>query len=245
MTAVRRRKRGRCGLYTKIIGCLANSRRPSGACVAGREWAASGPGQWIRPVSGRETREISWRECRLDDRGELRVLDVVEVTFRRHEPEGHQQENHLVHEEYYWRRVGRLDYSELAAAAENTGALWVNGHKTSYGLNDKVPEELSRPLASSLRLVRPEIVDLRVRTDGAGFDNPRRRVRAWFELDGHRYGLTVTDPVVEQRLRAQEDGYVETLRDAYLCVSLAMPYIHDNCCHKLIAAVITPNRAGA
>src|SRR4051812_9295660 len=42
---------------TKTIDCLANPRKLSGRCLAGKEPSGSSVGQWIRPVSARATEE--------------------------------------------------------------------------------------------------------------------------------------------------------------------------------------------
>jgi hypothetical protein len=47
---------------TKRIICLANSRKLSGRCLAGREFVDGCAGDWIRPVSSREHEEVSERE---------------------------------------------------------------------------------------------------------------------------------------------------------------------------------------
>ena len=47
----------------KRIVCLANSRKLSGRCVAGREWSEKqGAGDWIRPVSERDNQAASENE---------------------------------------------------------------------------------------------------------------------------------------------------------------------------------------
>ena len=60
------------------IVCLANSRKLSGRCVAGK--LLDGSGQWIRPVSAREHEEVSLDERRYDN-GEDPVLRDVVRTF--------------------------------------------------------------------------------------------------------------------------------------------------------------------
>ena len=53
--------------YDKTILCLANSRRPGGRCVAGKEKINNQFGGWVRPVSNRPTEEISQKEGRYKD----------------------------------------------------------------------------------------------------------------------------------------------------------------------------------
>lgn len=45
--------------YTKSFLCLANSRKPGGHCVAGRTFKKDSYTGWLRPVSTRNTHEIS------------------------------------------------------------------------------------------------------------------------------------------------------------------------------------------
>ncbi len=72
----------------KRILCLANSRKLSGRCIAGREIMNKLPGPWIRPVSGREHQEVSEQERHYQDGSDPMVLDVIDVPLV--EPRPHQ-----------------------------------------------------------------------------------------------------------------------------------------------------------
>ncbi len=63
----------------KRILCLANSRKTSGRCIAGREITETGAGAWIRPVSGRGSGEISEEDRRYADGRTAQVLDLISL----------------------------------------------------------------------------------------------------------------------------------------------------------------------
>jgi hypothetical protein len=224
--------------YTKRIVCLANSRKLSGRCLAGREVAGSGFGAWIRPISDRPDHEISEEDRRYEDGTMPRLLDIVDVTMKAARPENHQQENHLIDDGYYWERRGSTSWKSLQAAVEDPdGSLWVNGDSSSYGQNDRVGDEETAALRRSLYLVRPTKLSISVAVEGGGLYPAKRKVRATFELCGHTYCVAVTDPVVESRHLAGPDGDT-AVPDALLCVSLGEPF--KGHAYKLVAAVITP-----
>ena len=77
----------------KRILCLANSRKLSGRCVAGREIVNSQAGAWIRPVSDREHQEVSEEEQRYEDGTRPQVLDVIHLPLIEQRPHQFQQEN--------------------------------------------------------------------------------------------------------------------------------------------------------
>jgi hypothetical protein len=77
-----------------------------------------------------------------------------------------------------------------------------------------------------------------VAVEGADFNNPKRKVRARFRLNGESYVVAVTDPVVAREYLAKDDGEYP-VDVALLCVSIGEPY--QGYCYKLAAAVITPD----
>ena len=219
----------------KRIVCLANSRKLSGRCIAGREWQGGRAGGWIRPVSDREGQEVSEYERQYEDGSDPRVLDVIDVPLMEAQPRGWQTENWLLDPEYYWVKVGRFSALELPAMADPVEPLWIDGYNTHNGRNDKVPLEASVSADGSLRLIQVERLELRVYRPGEAFGNRKRRVQGWFKHAGAEYGLWVTDPGFERRYLAKLDGVYE-LGECYVTVSLGEPY--KDACYKLIAAII-------
>ena len=66
--------------YKKTIVCLANSKKMSGRCIAGKELdARSRLGGWVRPVSNRETQEISEDERAYENGKDPKVLDIFKL----------------------------------------------------------------------------------------------------------------------------------------------------------------------
>src|SRR5687767_9109418 len=128
--------------YTKTIVCLANSRKPSGRCVAGREMTSSTIGGWIRPVSSRATQEISEHERNYSDGRDPSLLDIIEIPMLTPQPHNHQTESHLIDPTQYWVQRARMSWQQLQTAVEDpAGPLWLNTSSSSQGLNDRVPEE--------------------------------------------------------------------------------------------------------
>jgi len=193
-------------------------------------------------VSARPTQEISEEERRYQDGTDPKVLDVIAIEMTGAQPQHHQQENHLIDDGYYWVKQHTISWRDLQAAVEDpAGTLWLNGYSSSYGHNDRVPEDRSSCLSRSLYLVRPDELTLVVASEGGGFGPARRRVRARFDLYGQRYCVVVTDPWMERQCLAGNDGETE-IDDALLCVSLGESF--HGFAYKLAAAVITRQRAG-
>ena len=227
--------------HVKRILCLANSRKLSGRCVAGREFDGQRAGPWIRPVSAREREEVSEYERQYEDGSDPQVLDVIDVPLREPRPTGHQTENWLLDPEYYWSRAGRVTTPDVRRFVEPPAPLWIDGHSTLAGTNDKVPSTLLSGVESSLRLIRVDALELAVFAPGEAFGSGKRRVQGRFQHAGSSYALWVTDPTWERPYLSQPDGSHE-IGECCLTVSLGEPF--GDACYKLIAAVI-PLAGGA
>jgi hypothetical protein len=219
----------------KRILCLANSRKLSGRCIAGREIVNGEPGAWVRPVSDREHQEVSWEERHYENGSDPAVLDVIDVPLIETQPHEFQQENWLLDSRFYWRNERRLNWSGLQAFVESGGPLWMNGQSSGNGLNDRIELYLANRLRSSLRLIRVDSLMIEVSRPGEAFGNRKRRVQAQFEHAETSYWLWVTDPVYEHRYKALPDGRHD-LGEACLTISLGEPY--GGYAYKLIAAII-------
>lgn len=223
----------------KRIVCLANSRKLSGRCLAGKELHANGPGAWIRPVSNRSSEEVSERERQYEDGSDPKVLDIVDVPLKERRPKHYQSENWLLDSERYWVRVGKMSWSELHGISDDPVLLWLNTSSTNAGLNDRVGESDASKLTASLYLLHLRELTLRVFAPGEAFGDPKRRVQADFRHHKIQYQLWVTDPVFERNYLAKPDGEYR-VSECFVTVSLGEP--HKGSCYKLVAAIITPER---
>ena len=220
----------------KRIVCLANSRKRSGRCIAGKEILGDGrSGAWVRPVSDRATGEVSEDERQYEDGSDPSVLDVIDVPVLDAQPSSFQRENWLLDPKYYWSKIRSMTRNDLADFVDPATPLWVNGYRTYNGRNDRIPLDEADDLDSSLRLIKVDRLDLIVAQPGRAFNDYRRRVQGRFTYSDVDYWLRVTDPVYERRYLSQPDGNYE-IGESYLTVSLGESY--QGYSYKLIAAVI-------
>lgn len=231
-------------MYERTIICLANSRKPpSGRCIAGKELGGARIGQWLRPVSSRLSREVSEEERRYETGEKAQLLDIVTVPLNSHSPLGHQAENHILADDYYWIKKGMATLDQVNALIDPYDTnFWVQAESTYHGLNDKVSEQVAAGIVSSLKLIAATNLQIRVLIE-EGFEGrqSRRRVRAQFGYYNQTYRLSVTDPEIEDHYLRQAEG-VYPIGNATLCISLAEPW--NGYAFRVVASVITPSRFG-
>jgi len=225
--------------FLKEIVCLANSRKNSGRCIAGKEINDNLVGSGIRPVSSRETEEISDRERQFKNMRFPTVLDIIRIPFKKHSPTSFQNENYLIHNNYYWEGVGRFDLGNLPEICGQPTTLWGRDNSSYYGSCDRVPEDSTNKINSSLYLITPNTLEVLVRLEGEEFNNPQRKVRARFSYGGIDYTLPVTDPIIKNSYLAKDnDTYViqRPYNRMFMCVSIGLP--HEGYCYKFVASII-------
>lgn len=215
------------------IVCLANSRKTSGRCIAGKIIESN---KWIRPVSNRENEEISEEERRYEDGQMPKLLDIISIPVNSHKPTMHQKENYLINDEYYWDKTG--EFSEgLEDLLDIPVDLWGTGTSSYQGTNDRFPEGMCDHYNESLYLIKPNFLKIIVRVEGEEFDNAKRKVRAEFEYNSTKYIFPITDPVSERKYLSGENGvFTLPVENTYLCVSVGLPY--SGYCYKFVASII-------
>ena len=217
------------GVGSKRIVCLANSRKMTGRCIAGRELVPGSEEGWIQPVSEREYQEVPEDKLRYEDGSDPQVLDIIDIPVRGPQPDGHQTENWLLDPEHNWKKVGVHAPFDLPDLADPVEPLWVDGYSTQIGNNDRIPIEAIGEATSSLRLIRVEEVVLKVHAS--------RRVQGQFVHADQDYAFWVTDPIYEGQYRSKPDG-TYPIGECHLTISLGEPY--KGFIYKLIAAIIEP-----
>ncbi|MBR0869648.1 hypothetical protein JQ633_04705 [Bradyrhizobium tropiciagri] len=224
----------------ETILCLANSRRPGGACVAGKKFESNKIGDWVRPINAKHGNSISGKDAEYKDGTSADLLDIVRVSMSAPAPSDHQTENHQIDDGFYWRKTGRATWTQIVNATDNIqGPLWSDGDHSYHGLNDKVDEAIAKGLKGSLLLIEPSKLELVVASESKFGGGSVRRVRAKFTFNGTNYNFVVTDPWIETKYLAEPDG-AYAVDGSRLCVSLAE--ILNGSATKLVAAVITSDR---
>ena len=227
----------------EIIVCLANSRKSSGRCIAGK---CTDDNSWFRPISNRAGHEISEVDRRYSDGQTAQLLDVIGIPCIEERPHGHQSENVLIDDRFYWEKKGSASWDDVLELVDQDAELWENGYSACYKQNDRVPDGLIDENGGSLRLIELDEMVLHAGPKAPDFGNMRRIVRASFNYRGQHYKLDVTDPEYERA--CLENGAEEyRIPSVVACISLSEPHTNQNgetFAYKLVASIITKERAG-
>ena len=221
----------------KRIVCLANSRKRGGRCVAGKELLPEDRvGGWIRPVSARDDEEVGPQERCYPDGGDPQILDIIDVPLLRPHPKTYQQENWLLDHYQRWTKAGQVTWDDLYTMIDGDEPLWINGHSTPSGRNDRVLTDDAAGLDNSLRLIRVDAMTVSVSEPlRPSADFPI--LRGSFNYHGDDYCFRITDPESENGSLSLTYGDYR-VGERYLCVSLGEPF--EGYAYKLIATIIKP-----
>jgi ATP-dependent DNA helicase RecQ len=216
------------------IVCLANSRKYSGRCVAGKELLPDGFGGWIRLVSGSATGELTIKEITLQDGSMPELLDIIKIHTAKGAGHTYQSEN-LLAGDSLWLRDGKMSPSILLRLCDEPEHLWINGFSSIGGINDRIPVRLAeKNLSSSLLFIAVEQLCIILGEDARGL----KRTLAEFTYHAVQYRLAVTDPVIESKYMSMDVGrYPVENAENYLTVSISEPF--NDFCYKLAAAIVT------
>jgi len=222
--------------FQRTIACLANSKKNSGRCIAGKEMQPDGSWRWIRPVGIEASREITETDRQYENGATAQVLDLVTIVFSKADDHPYQAENLIIDPNYHWRKDGDFDRLGMEALLDRPDSLWEIGDSSYSGLNDRIASALLTEHRSTLFLIEPKKVRITVGAEGARFGDMKRKVRAHFSYNGAEYAILITDPIAESHYTRLENGTHELAYGKYFTVSLAEPYKEHS--YKVVAAII-------
>jgi hypothetical protein len=200
---------------SKKIVILANSRKLSGRCVAGKDEY----GKWIRLTKNGHN-PIPVNEA--INFGMLKVLEVEGIISRPSRQFNYHSEN-----ANYTRAtaINDLDIETVDKLSDHPENI--------FGTGKLVTEVEVQKLRESLLFVKVTNFTIYVKSGGQYPD----KLRGQFTYNGTMYSdIAVTDSFVEARLSTCRSPYQETYEEAYITISLGE--IFNGYAYKLISGVI-------
>jgi hypothetical protein len=229
--------------FVEKIICLANSRKITGRCVAGKRIHDQ---SWCRPISARPGHEISEIDRRYPNGKMARLLDIIEIPCIKKMPKEHQNENVLIDDRFCWEKKGHVSWQEILTLVDQDAELWINGFHAYYNRNNRVPETLIDQGGGSLRLIHVDKIVLSVEPKAPEFGNMKPIVRAGFIYQGYEYRLDMTDPEYETICLGKGVGEY-SIAPVIVCVSLSELHTNRNggtFAYKLVTSIVTRGKAG-
>ena len=228
------------GPKCRMIVCLANSRKYSGRCIAGKALLPDGLGGWIRLVSGSGTGELSMKEITMQDGSVPEPLDILAVQTGEGASHSYQSENVLTGD-LLWLKKGKITPTLLGRLCDDPEHLWINGFSSLGGSNDRIPLSLAQQgLASSLLFIAVERLCMILAINARGL----KRILAEFTYHAVQYRLAVTDPAIEEKYMQMDIGRYP-VENAQNCVTVSIGEPFNDFCYKLATAIISlPALAG-
>ncbi len=210
------------------IVILANSFREGNRCIAGIDVQT---GDWVRPVSPPDGGAMT-RGLRNIDGREPELREIVEVSVQSTGPDvGCQPENRLA-DAVPWRRIGVMSAKTILRYCESDTVIL---HNDFDSVESDYFKTIPKEQWKSLQLVRCESVEFYLTTNWEG--SKRWRASIAYGKKKCLY-LGLTDPVLIERLNADED----ISRKCILTISLAGPWsqggVQPKRCYKLVEGVI-------
>ncbi len=215
----------------ETLVCFANSKKSGGRCLAGKIYADGKFSEWIRPISARETEELSTSEIQMSNGMEPAILDVISVPLLAHRPSNLQKENWLIGTPAKISKIGHLTPTEAIKAIDDVKVLWNLGSSSIHGLNDRATPADLIEIPSSLYLIRVSTLQIVIQDEYG-----RRAYRGSFIHSGNDYVLKISDLVLERSFKDHSYG-TYTYNECLLTLSLTeKPWKEFH--YKLIAGVI-------
>lgn len=213
--------------------CLANSRKMSGRCLAGKAFYNGSYSRWIRPITDRPTHALETPEHRIITGEDSKLLDILAVQLLEPRANEHQQENWLMNVGVPLNKVGEFSLTEIHKLLDSPYSLWSVGSSSSSGLNDRVPYSEIADFENSLYLVQVE--NFKIERFFEAHPHNRVTSRGIFTYGGHDYRLKITDPLFELEYNKKPAGIYSINKAA---VTLSLGEVFNNHCYKLIAGII-------
>jgi len=202
--------------------CLADSKKHSERCIAGKIVGGDDHGKWFRPVSDRPSRGLSNPEASYQLGVYVQNLDWASVDVKgKHEHE-YQIENHIICDKPAWKKLGALPAARLDELLDTPKILWNNGLQSNHCMNNQVHEKYLTAPMQTLYFIKIEKLEyISVDVEGAAFGLPSTKVRACFTYNGTKYKLAITDLVKEAFYKAKGEGVYYPTDINYFTISLS------------------------